>query len=108
ALTTAYMKRYTKSFAVTEPCPKSWSANEAPLDVCTTIVPVPKQNVHLFDGDGGESFVGEDDEELLKEMCTHPQTIRFRFPLCDAPEIRTAFKFKNRRGDLFTSVGTVE
>jgi hypothetical protein len=102
------MKRYTKSFDVTEPCPKSWYVDDCPLDVSASIVKVPKEHVHLFDGDGGEIFVGENDDELLKQMCTHPQTIRFRLPLCDAPEIRTAFKFTKRRGDLLTSMGTVD
>ena len=51
ALTTAYMKRYTKSFDVTEPCPKSWYVDDCPLDVSSSIVKVPKEHVHLFDGD---------------------------------------------------------
>ena len=109
ALTTAYVKRHTKSLDVTEPCPESWYANDCPLDVANSVISVAKENVHLFDGDGGEILLGDDDDELLKAMSTHPQTIRFRFPLCDAPEIRTAFKFKKRRGDgILTSVGTVE
>ena len=108
ALTTAYMKRYAKSLDVTEPCPESWYANTLPLDVGYSLVRVAKERVHLFDGDGGEILVGPDDEQVLKDMLTHPNTIRFRLPLCDAPEIRTAFKFKKRHGEQLTSVGTVE
>lgn len=63
----------------------------------------------MFDGDGGEILVKDDSEQILRDMCTHPHTIRFRLPLCDAPEIRTAFKFKKRRGEQsLTSVGTVQ
>jgi hypothetical protein len=65
------------------------------LDVGNSIIEVAKEKIYLFDG--GEMLV-----------CTHRQTIRFRLPLCDTPEIRTAFKFRKRRGDQLTSVGTVE
>ena len=74
---------------------QSWYANYLPLDVGNSIIEVAKEKIYLFDG--GEMLV-----------CTHRQTIRFRLPLCDTPEIRTAFKFRKRRGDQLTSVGTVE
>lgn len=106
SLTTAYIRDYSAQRELTEPIPDAWVCPDQYEDVLVKME-IDKEHLHLFDGDGGEIFVPDNAPKRLKDLRTHGSYLRFRTMYNDAPEIGTAFRIFQQRGEVESAVGTV-
>ena len=92
--TIKYFEPFLQERKLIDPIPRSWVSPRATYNF-DDLVSVPKECIHMFDGDSGEITIPDADDNL-QDLATHERKIRFRMKHCDAPESEYAVQVKKQ------------